>query len=368
MVDLNLPQYPTLQKVDEAMEAEQLKEKRRGYLGMSSIGHACDRKLWNDFRFVKRNVFDAATLRKFEDGHKSEDIMADRLRMVDGIQLHTLNDNGEQFGFQDVKGHFRGHMDGAIKGILEAPRTWHVWEHKACDRVVKNKLEKAVATQGEKDALKHWNETYYAQAVLYMYYSEMKRHYLTVSCSGTRTHISVRTEANKSYAKRLMHRAADIITTDQPPLKVSDDPDYFVCKNFGCTYRDICHSDELPDVNCRTCVHSKPVDNGKWHCGFYDEEIKPDLQIAGCDEHVYIPALLSSFADMIGADELINAVQYHNRINDQTFWNGSQQSSYTSKELHGAATKEMIGDKFTDLLKVGTQGRIVPTNHSGDVH
>ena len=357
-----IPLYPTLDEVDKTMERVQPREPERGYLGMSAIGHVCDRKLWYDFHFANFPVFDAATLRKFEDGDRSEDIMANRLKMVDGIHLDTHNKDGSQHGFKDLGGHFAGHMDGVIRGIAEAPRTWHVWEHKCSDRVIKNKLEKAISIEGEKNALKKWNTTYYAQAILYMYYAKLNRHYLTVCCSGSRSHISVRTEGDKDYAQELVARAKRIIASDRPLDRVSANPDYFVCEHM-CDHSVLCHSHSAPQATCRSCIHSSPViddsDDAKWHCGFHNESLSMARQIAGCQYHCVRPEFISSWADVVDADEGENCVEYRNKLNNCLFTNGPLDGQYLSTELHAAENPIVIGDPDIDRVKDYFGGRLI---------
>ena len=234
---------PTLEAMDRAIEARALLEPKRNYLGMSAIGHPCERKLYYDFRVTTRPAHDAATLKRFEDGHRGEDLMAARLRLVPGVTLHTIDQNtGKQFGFEDHGGKFKGHMDGAIVGLLQAPSTYCVWEHKCVNEEKQAKLKKLKASKGEKDALAAWDEIYYSQAVLYMHYSGMTRHYLTVSTPGERSTISCRTEENPEAAIRLIEKARRIIEAPYPLARISNDPAWYVCK--WCDHHAQCHKNE----------------------------------------------------------------------------------------------------------------------------
>jgi hypothetical protein len=104
---------PTLEAIDRAMETRARREVKRTYLGMSSIGHPCRRKLWYGSAYRRAGEFDAETLYRFDDGHRGEDVMAARLRMVPGITLLTIDpDTGRQFRFEDHSGQFAGHPDG----------------------------------------------------------------------------------------------------------------------------------------------------------------------------------------------------------------------------------------------------------------
>lgn len=240
----NLTEYfgdPTLAAVDRAIEAAAANEPPRTYLGMSQIGKPCERELWYSIQpSIPRRKIDAASIKRFEDGYYGEDLMAKRLRMVPGVELHTHNEDGSQFGFADFDGKFCGHMDGAIIGIIQAPKTWHVWEHKQVNEEKFKKFQKLKADLGEKKVLEQWDGVYYAQAVLYMEYSDMERHYLTVSTPGGRQFDSVRTDKNPRMAKALREKASRIITAITPPPRINDSPAFYLCK--WCQYRDICHA------------------------------------------------------------------------------------------------------------------------------
>ena len=230
---------PTLDAIDAELVKRQHSETRREYLGMSAIGHPCARKLWYDMTRPDREVFDAATLKRFACGHRGEDIMAARLRTVAGVTLITLDpDTGRQIGFQDHGGKFRGHADGVILGLLQAPETWAIWEHKATSEKNQAALMKLKAS-GEKSALQTWNPQYYAQAVLYMHYSGLTRHYLTCSTPGERATVSVRTDADPAHAAMLRDKAERILNARAPLTRISNDPNWFQCK--WCWHHDHCH-------------------------------------------------------------------------------------------------------------------------------
>jgi hypothetical protein len=282
---------PTLEAADAALEAIENRKPARDYVGMSGIGGECERRIWNDWRWVTRAKFNAETLKRFADGHAGEDVQIARLRMVPGVTLLNIDpDTGRQFGFTDLDGHFRGHMDGAIIGLLQAPKTWHVYEHKQVGEKKQAKLAKLKAEKGEKQALAEWDSTYYGQAILYMHYSGMTRHYLTCSTPGGRSTISVRTDENPEGAMRLIERARRIIGSAQPPARISTDPAWYVCR--FCDHASACHGEAMPERHCRSCLHSTPVDGGSWHCARHDWTLTQDQQRVGCAAHLMIPALV----------------------------------------------------------------------------
>lgn len=303
-----LTEDPTLAAADTALVAKAAQEKPRAYLGMSSVGGSCGRKLWYDFRKVGREVFDAATLKRFEDGHRTEALVIDRLRLLEGITLVDRQENGEQIGYIDLDGHFRGHLDGDIIGILQAPKTPHVFEAKCCSEKKFNELKKVVAELGEKQALKKWNPVYYTQGQLYCHYHNRTRHYLVVATPGGRDWMGVRTDYDAAHAIQTIAKAKRIIQSNEPLDKLSNDPSYFECRY--CTFSNICHKGEMPARNCRTCVHSSAIADAQWHCQRFGKQLTLDEQIAGCEAHLVLPGLVPG--EVIEATDKSITYKMHN--------------------------------------------------------
>lgn len=301
---------PTLEASDRALEARQ-DTSRRQYLGMSAIGNECERQLWYGFRWTQRPRFDANTLKRFEDGHRSEDIMIARLAATDGLEVHSVGPDGKQFGFKDLGGHFSGHMDGVILGLIQAPKTWHVLEGKASEKW--EGLDKAKRKVGEKHALQEWNATYYAQAVLYMHYAELDRHYLVCTSPGARRWTAVRTNSDPAFAGVLRAKAERIIFSDHAPARIGTESS-FACK--WCDFADLCHRAKPAERNCRTCLHSTAMREGGWQCANPDfpHDLSAAEQEAGCPAHRYLPDLVPG--EQIDAGP--HGVTY--RMTDGTEW------------------------------------------------
>lgn len=243
---VNLSPYiandPLLAALDNALIKQAASEPTRDYLGASSIGDDCSRKLWYRFQGHK-DVFDAPTLRRFQDGHDTEAKIISWLRLIDGLELHTET-MGKQYGFSDYSGKFKGHYDGVVRGLPQAPKTWHILEIKCVQEGTLSKVgsfkhaEKLINDLGEKKTLEAWNKKYYAQAVLYMYYENLDRHITIVSTPGGRDLLTFRTEANTKYAEALRDKAARIINAQEPPERIGG-PDWWECK--WCSFRSMCH-------------------------------------------------------------------------------------------------------------------------------
>lgn len=354
---------PTLAAIDAATEAAAARELPRGYLGMSQIGEPCERKLWYSFRWAMPRVLPAAALYRIEDGHRTEELLARRLRMVPGVQLYTVDPRtGQQVACADHGGHFCGHLDGVVLGLLQAPKTWHVWECKAVNEDKQAKLAKLVAERGEKAALVHWDPIYWAQAQVYMHYQGMTRHYLTAASPGGRSVVSVRTDADPAAAEELRAKALRVITAVEPLPRLSEDAANWQCR--GCAAHAFCHGGKLPAVSCRTCAHATPALDGeaRWTCARWSDDIPLDAQRTGCPEHRYIPSLVT-FAEPVDADPAANWIEY--RLRDgRTFVNGDPSvlgpRAYTSEELR-AADPAAIGDPAVDAVREAFGARLVAT-------
>jgi len=309
---------PTLLAADRALEDKAASEPARASrLGMGVIGESCSRKIWYRFRLALRERFDAKTLKNFADGHASELVQAERLRLAQGVMLETLDPvTGKQFEYTDCNGHFVGKLDGKITGLLQAPKKLHVWEHKSTSEKKFNELKKAIADLGEKLALRKWNPVYYAQAICYMFYEGTDRHYMTVSTPGVRDTVSVRTEADPAFAMQLKAKAQRIIDAQEPPEKISDTASWFECR--FCQFSGICHEQEMPDRGCRTCLHSTAIENGQWHCERHGKILTPEEQVEGCVLHKFLPKLVPG--DVIKSSE--KGVTY--RLADGSLWHDGE--------------------------------------------
>lgn len=229
---------PTLEAMKKAIEDRQ-DTSRRDYIGASLIGNECARQIWYEYNGYPRPLFEANTLMNFEDGHRTEDLTASRLRMVEGIELWTHDEHGEQFGFSVLDGKFSGHCDGVIRGLKQAPKALHIWEAKCSAYKKFNEFKSAKQKFGDKLALKNWNVNYFAQAQLYMHYLNIDRHYMTVALAGGRDYDSCRTEYEPEIAQYYIDRADKIINSREPPPKINGKSDFFICR--FCNFKEICH-------------------------------------------------------------------------------------------------------------------------------
>ena len=134
-----------------------------------------------------------------------------------------------------------------------------------------------------------------------------------VASAGGRDWDAVRTNFDKSKAEFYARRAERIIENpDQLPNRISENPDYFICR--WCALTDICHGQKAPDRNCRTCIFSEATENANWRCKKHDKNLTVSEQREGCPDQRYRPAFIKG--EVVTVDD--EAVTYC--LEDGTRW------------------------------------------------
>jgi len=248
----------------------------RDHMGASLIGHHCDRYIWLNFHWAVRPKFIGRIKRLFGTGKREEGRVYEELRAI-GVDLHT-EDEGKQIECRDDSGHFGGSVDGVGKGFPEAPKAWAVLEvktmgDKAYGDLVKNNVKAA-------------KPQHYAQMQTYMGLMGLDRAlYFAVNKNTDEIHTEWVHFDTEAYAK-ITERKGRLIAAKTPPIKISDDPSYWLCKM--CDMYKFCHQGEAPETNCRTCTSAVPMPGGTWRCTYHDRGITGDEQRAGCAAHTHL--------------------------------------------------------------------------------
>jgi len=351
----DLTQYiPQQSKTVSAIFAQYKKtaeaEPVRGYLGASIIGHPCERYLWYCFRQCCRPRFDGRMYRLLQTGDREEERFVNDLRMI-GCEVHDCDQDGEQFAVSAFGGHFSGHMDGCALGIPEAPKTWHVLEFKTHNASSFRKLAK--------ESVKASKPQHYAQMMIYMHLSGMKRALYLAKNKDTDDLHSERIRYDKTEAEQLMEKAHRIITISEPRNRISDRSDYYQCN--WCDARQICWGGSnnepallVPSLSCRQCCHATPIIreslDGKpwWHCEKQNAPISCD-EI--CKNHLVLPGLIP-FAESTdsGQDDAGNDfIEFTNK--DGTTWKtGPAYGCYSSTELREIPAS-LLGNETMKTVK-----------------
>ncbi len=324
------PTHGTAALIHDLYERRAAAQQPREYLGWSKIGETCDRALWMSFRWAEREQIEGRIARLFDTGQREEDRVLQDLRDA-GVQVWDRDPaTGKQFAVWSVRGHLRGHLDAIALGLPEAPKTAHVVDVKTANTKKFNEVMK--------HGLRATYPKYWAQGMGYMGHMQLTRAAFIFVCKDDdRIHIE-RFDFDQSEFDRLEQRAERIVSATEPPPRISSDPADSECRY--CAFRDICHGTAAPQVNCRTCCHSTPVDEGQWSCAKYGETIPVEHQREGCADHRYIPVLLERFAKPVDADSEANTVTYESESG--TWVNGAPPAGFTSAEIRAAKDKKSL--------------------------
>lgn len=349
MAALPEPIHSTVNRIYQAYEND-AEEGNRPHLGASLIGHACERYLWLTFRWVDVKKFNGRMLRLFKAGQDFEPRIVAELRRI-GIEVHDVSPDGSQWRVSSLGGHFGGSMDGAARGFPEAPKTWCVLEFKT------HNAKSFAAVQ--KDGVLKAKPQHYAQMQTYMGETGMERAmYIAENKDTSELYCEWVHFDPVEYAK-LKARAERVIKAKEPPMRVSNDPSWFVCKM--CDFHAHCHGEAAPAVNCRTCAHATPEMNGdaEWSCAM--DGGLPDLEFQrhGCGSHRYIPILLERFGTQ--KDYVNGDVIYETEAGE--FANGDPSNgALASQEIRDCEHKVMLADCYRvkrELLGMGIDSKVV---------
>jgi len=334
---------PTAKAIYASYEAKPAKH--RAHLGASLVGKDCCRELWYSFRWCAAPAFPGRILRMFQTGYREEPRACANLRAI-GCTVHEVDPaTGKQWRYELFGGHFGGSMDGAVLGVPEAPKTWHLLEIKTSNAKGFRKLE----LHGVKKAQPaHW-----VQMQVYMGLAGLTRALYFMVNKDTDALYTERIHYDKKAHEAAVAKAKRVIGAPEPLTRVGAQ-DSFGCK--WCDYTAICHEGQIPPANCRTCAHSTPVLSGGWTCAIGDG-LTFERQLAGCDEHLYIPALLPW--EVLDAGD--GWVEYSKCVNVAAagFPTPARiQPYYSSAEL-AVVDPDAIGDPALEKVREELEGKVV---------
>ncbi len=106
---------------------------------------------------------------------------------------------------------------------------------------------------------------------IYMHLTDLTRALYMAVCKDTDALHIERVRADRAAAGRLLDKAWWVIKAKRPPSRISEDPAWWECQ--FCEHRTVCHEGAAAENNCRTCLHSTPVEGG-WHCARFDQGIE----------------------------------------------------------------------------------------------
>ncbi len=225
--------------IDDSIVEINKKEKQRTYLGASSLGEACARKI--QYRYMGKEQdpgsgFTAKVYRIFQFGHVIED-MAHGWIVNAGFDLRITDKNGKQFGFSIADDQIKGHIDGVICGGPVDMGYPCLWENKSAnDKKFREFMMKGVART---------NPVYAAQIALYQAYMNLTEHpcLFTVLNKNTSQIYYELVPFDKVLAQEISDKAVNILEATKANEilpRVAFSRDFFDCK--WCEFQDRCWS------------------------------------------------------------------------------------------------------------------------------
>ncbi|QKC99207.1 oxidoreductase [Mesorhizobium sp. NZP2298] len=288
---------PTASTVRAIYKAYEDANEHYDSLGISvgEIGTECDRALWYTFRWASRpEEIDGRKLSIFRTGDRWEEVMVSDLERI-GVEVW-----GQQDRIRLVHGFVRGKCDGKAIGIPEAPKTEHLCEFKSSN----DKGFKEIIKKGCKVA----KPLHFAQCQIGMHAFGLSRCLYYVTNKNDDARYTERLEYDVEYCLRQLARAERIVFSDEPPSRISEDPEFFGC--MFCRHKDVCHEGIMPRVTCRSCLHSQPEQGGDchWSCARFSKPLGIDEQKAACPAHLHLPGLVPG--ELIDSDEEAETITY----------------------------------------------------------
>lgn len=266
-------------KVDvDAWCVKEYTDEHRNHLGASLIGKECAREIWYDFRWVNKEPFDGRMLRLFQTGHIQEGRFITYLRGI-GCQVWEVDpQTGKQFRIYGVQNHYGGSADsvGILPYFPDLPILLEFKTHNT----------KSFTHLVNKESVVLSKPQHFSQMSSYgKHYNFRYGLYVAVNKNDDDIYYEL-VELDWRQAYDLTSKAQDIITSQVPLQRISNNPSYYACK--FCSKSNICHNNASVEVNCRSCKCAVPIENAAWRCSRFNQTIPQDFIKVGCQYHVSI--------------------------------------------------------------------------------
>lgn len=272
MVSLALLKESPIDKVHARLNDKMIQGEKRGYLGMSVIGHKCHRYLQFVHYGCMTSSYSQRIERLFNDGHNAEPQMIEALAM---IGIHVTDEQKKVIGYT---GHVQGHIDGNGSWFNDTfqlfPQDNFLVEfkthnQKSFDELLKNTLLKC-------------KPLHYSQMTSYMgHQGQEKGLYVAKNKNTSQIHVRV-LDFDADHFDDLRRKEIEVVTADTLLPRIGNDsPKWFECKM--CNALDVCFGRKSIEHDCRNCKFVDVLDQGKWDCTLHGREL---VDHKPCDNYV----------------------------------------------------------------------------------
>ena len=261
-------------------------------MGASSITTACERSTWLDFHWAINDYKEPKMVRLLHLGEIIEGEMAEVLLSLGMDLKYAGKDQIKVF----IAPHFVCKPDGIIfSGVPTAEKTIHVWECKSSNRKHYEELQKK--------GLREAKPEHYVQMMCEMRAAsiflnkKVERGFYTAYCKDNSEIYAERIDFDEETLNVYLQKAERIRLAERLPEGLSDNPNFEGCRY--CNKSHFCHfTHEAENINCRTCIHSTPEEDGTWSCaldkkyGWGVGALTWEMQKEGCPYHSFLPDLV----------------------------------------------------------------------------
>lgn len=256
MVKLATLKNGPLQKAHAKLNDEEWENNKRGYLGMSIIGHKCHRflQLVHYGTFTKK--FPRRIERLFDVGHKAEPRL---IKALQSLGIHVFDQQEKIIG---KTGHVQGHIDGNATWFSDE---FQLFTAEPFLVEFKTHNQKSFDELLRTPDLIKTKPIHFSQMISYMgHQNQLKGLYVAENKNNSEIHICV-VDFDQDHFNDLQRKEIEVVTADTLLPRIgNDNRTWFECKM--CDAKDVCFGDKQVDKDCRNCQHVDVLDGGKWRC------------------------------------------------------------------------------------------------------
>lgn len=244
-------------------------------LSPSSLGEECTAETWFRYRWISEPapVTKGHMSRYNERGEKNEKDFTNWLRET-GWNVREIDEKtNEQISVTAFGGHLYGKCDGIASHPIHTENTEILLEYK----YINSKRFAALTTK----ALVTEDVKYYSQINIYMSLLNLPAVMFIPANRNDEDFEPIILPYDPNQAELMSKKANAVMTARQRPARIAENSSFFKCK--FCEFIDVCHHNKPAFKNCRSCVHSVPIDGGKFACEKWNATIpNKEAMLAGC--------------------------------------------------------------------------------------
>lgn len=231
-----IPELSLSDRLNHYIDDVQIKHDHRGYLGMSQVGHHCNRYLWLTLHDIYNGSYDRRVKRIFERGEWEEHRIVRDLEAIGA----TVFDEQQEVSLFDGK--VLGHIDGCVSGLEDYPTM--LLEIKA--------INANTWARFKKKPMKEASFLYYTQMQLYMHCLSLEKAlFVAVNKDNEQRYWTI-VDYDEQHVNEQLARLENIIPRPSPHPVVGG-VDWYACKM--CSMHEFCHANAPTKISCRSCRH-----------------------------------------------------------------------------------------------------------------